>query len=316
MVTTTSWPGIGPGRAGDGMVGRQVVPPVGVAIEVVQQRGGFELRELVAREVERAPHRDRDLLVRTGEDLGLVVAIEALKDLVAAQLELGVHEALDVLASRKATMYDPAVVDAFFAMHAAEPGLLVGAPQTAPTPGTGQPAGTLASRSERSSLDLVTFFELGRTLGGRPEDARTGVALHARLRGHLPRGALVLYVYDSGSDAIVAAWEAGDAGFGALPGTRIPVGERLSGWVAATGEPVRNSDARLDLDEQARERSPFRSTLAVRLADGDRVLGVLAAYASEPNAFDDRHACLIEAAGAVLVAIGLDRVWSVRDLSA
>ena len=226
------------------------------------------------------------------------------------------REALDVLASRKATMYDPAVVDAFFAMHAAEPGLLVGAPQTAPTPGTGQPAGTLASRSERSSLDLVTFFELGRTLGGRPEDARTGVALHARLRGHLPRGALVLYVYDSGSDAIVAAWEAGDAGFGALPGTRIPVGERLSGWVAATGEPVRNSDARLDLDEQARERSPFRSTLAVRLADGDRVLGVLAAYASEPNAFDDRHACLIEAAGAVLVAIGLDRVWSVRDLSA
>ena len=226
------------------------------------------------------------------------------------------REALDVLASRKGSMYDPAVVDAFFAMHAAEPALAVSPPEPAPQAETGQAGSTLAPRGERSSRDLVTFFELGRTLGSPPEDARTGVALHARLRGYLPRGALVLYVYDSGSDAIVAAWDVGDTGFGALPGTRIPVGERLSGWVAATGESVRNSDARLDLEEQAREQSPFRSTVAVRLAHGDRVLGVLAAYSPEPNAFDEQHVRLIEAAGAVLVTIGLDRVWSVRDLSA
>ncbi len=181
-------------------------------------------------------------------------------------------------------------------------------------PSGGSPVAGPTADGDRSSRDLVTFFELGRTLRGTPEDARTGAALYAGLCAHLPRCALVLYTYDASSDAIVAAWEAGEGLFGVRPGTRIPVGERLSGWVAATGEPVRNSDARLDLEEAAREQSAFRSTLAVRLADGDRVLGVLSAYAPGADAFDEDHLRVIEGAAAVIVRLRLDRVSSASDL--
>ena len=58
-------------------------------------------------------------------------------------------------------------------------------------------------------------------------------------------------------DFLRAAYTAGDdtAGISVNP---IPLGDRLSGWVAATGQSVLNSDARLDLDDDARDRSPLR----------------------------------------------------------
>ena len=51
-----------------------------------------------------------------------------------------------------------------------------------------------------------------------------------------------------------------------------------------------NSDARLDLDEQARERSPFRSTLAVRIVPMAIACSACWPHTrAEPNAFDDRR---------------------------
>jgi len=78
--------------------------------------------------------------------------------------------------------------------------------------------------------------------------------------------------------------------------TRIPLGERLSGWVAATGQTAVNSDARLDLDENAREDSPLRSALAVPVMAKGRSVGVLSFYAREANAFDESHRRLMLAA--------------------
>ena len=73
-----------------------------------------------------------------------------------------------------------------------------------------------------------------------------------------------------------------------------------------------NSDARLDLDEAARERSPLRSALAVPMISNGQVVGVLCAYASQPDAFSEAHRRLLQAAAAALgsldrPSIGLSR---------
>ena len=111
----------------------------------------------------------------------------------------------------------------------------------------------------------------------------------------------MLYGYDHIDDSIVAMYQAGVERFPVCT-TRIPMGERLSGWVAATGQSVVNSDARLDLDEAARDQSGLRSALAVPVISNGRSAGVLSFYACEPNAFDDTHRRMIVAASLALAA--------------
>jgi hypothetical protein len=56
---------------------------------------------------------------------------------------------------------------------------------------------------------------------------------------------LVLFVPDSTFCDLVVASTWG-SGIGNLPQLRIPIGKRISGWVAATGQPVFDTDASLD----------------------------------------------------------------------
>ena len=194
--------------------------------------------------------------------------------------------ALQILAERKATMYDPRVVDAFFACHGMDavedpdPVPLVASElsQSAPSP----PSRCLA---RRSVVELEAFFHLGQALD-RARDGRAGRRDRGPTFRHTcpPRRWCSISTI-SARDAIAAAGEAGAIRSGLRAGTAIALGERLSGWVAATGQSVMNSDARLDLDEAERERSPLRSALAVPMMSNGRVVGVLCAYASQPDAF-------------------------------
>lgn len=209
-------------------------------------------------------------------------------------------DALQVLADRKATMYDPRVVDAFFAFHGVE---AVEAPGT-PEPDHAASASPVAADDAMpvtTSLELQTFFELGRALD-RPAAPQAIAIAWAHLEPHLPSATLVLYAYNAAADSIAVAGEAGAVPSGLGDDFAIPLGERLSGWVAATGESVMNSDARLDFDEAARPRAPFRSALAVPMLSENRIVGVLSAYAPRPDAFDEHHRGVMHAAAAVLVA--------------
>jgi putative nucleotidyltransferase with HDIG domain len=220
--------------------------------------------------------------------------------------------ALQILAERKATMYDPRVVEAFFACHGIEavddpdPVLALSSDHPPPSP----PAADEGSGAS-NVVELSAFFHLGQALH-RGRDGQAIDVVWTHLRPHLPATTLVLYTYDPARDAIAAAGEAGTIRSGIRGGTAIPLGERLSGWVAATGQSVMNSDARLDLDEAARERSPLRSALAVPMISNGHVVGVICAYASQPDAFSEAHRRLLQAAAAALVSldrpsIGLSR---------
>jgi putative nucleotidyltransferase with HDIG domain len=207
------------------------------------------------------------------------------------------RDAFQIVSDRRGKMYDPQVVDAFFAMHGDE---LVATSAQLPTLANTVPAslGPPLERADegREDLDLQTFFDLGRALSGVTSPSQLGEILWIHLRKHLPASAFVLYGYDGTNDTIVAVYSAGEGASG-IDATPIPLGDRLSGWVAATAQTVMNSDARLDLDEPAREHSSLRSALAVPITSYGRTAGVLSFYAEAPNAFDDAHRRLVEAAG-------------------
>jgi putative nucleotidyltransferase with HDIG domain len=209
------------------------------------------------------------------------------------------REALRILRDRRGTMYDPRVVDTFFTIHGS------GIDMAPVSPAAKQPHSALQAPLRKGGapyeIDLQTFFEFGRALGAPSSMSELGEIIWSQFKTRLPASTFVLYAYDQADDSIVAVYEAAVDGC-CVGTTRIPLGERLSGWVAAMGQTVVNSDARLDLDEAARGESPLRSALAVPVVANERTVGVISFYASAPNAFDDGNRRLAAAAALVLGA--------------
>jgi putative nucleotidyltransferase with HDIG domain len=200
-------------------------------------------------------------------------------------------EALKIVSDRRGTMYDPRVVDAFFTLHghtreAAAPALSTAA--AAPSP-------AIAERERYDDVALGVVYELTGALGAVGSSKQLGEVVWAHLGPQVPASTFAMYAYDAANDAIVAAYTAGNER-SSVTIAPIPLGERLSGWVAATSQSVMNSDARLDLDEPAREHSGLRSALAVPIVVNGRVAAVVSLYAEAPNAFNDVQKHLVEAA--------------------
>jgi GAF domain-containing protein len=148
---------------------------------------------------------------------------------------------------------------------------------------------------------LEAFCALGRALAAPiASPTHVGDSVWTHLRPHVPASACVLFVYDRDEDALVPAYRAGETVVAAR--TRIALGDRLSGWVAATRRPIVNSDARLDLDADVRDETALRCALSVPVGDDAELLGVLAFYARGEAAFDARHQRLAEAAAHAIVA--------------
>jgi putative nucleotidyltransferase with HDIG domain len=206
-------------------------------------------------------------------------------------------EALQILSDRRGTMYDPRVVDAFLSLHGISTA-------SAPRPARERPSALqapLRTGDDHCELDLQMFFEFGKAIGTPTSMSELGEIVWGLFKTRLPASTFVFYGYDHTDDSIVAVYEAGVERC-PVHTTRIALGERLSGWVAATGQSVVNSDARLDLDEAARDESPLRSALAVPVISDGRSAGVLSFYACEANAFDDTHRRLVAAACPVVAS--------------
>jgi len=214
--------------------------------------------------------------------------------------------ALQLLADRRGTMYDPKVVDAFLALQAA--GLNEEAPATrAPVADPhATPVVETPVEADAGPRDLGAFYRLGRELAMPGGASEIGQAIWASLRTELGAAACVLFVYDESVDALAPVFRGGADVVAA--DARVVLGDRLSGWVAATRTPIVNSDARLDADPDVREVSALQSALAVPIAHGEHLGGVLAFYSDRQAAFTSTHQRMAEAV-ALLVA---ERVCAAR----
>src|SRR5262245_2233722 len=205
--------------------------------------------------------------------------------------------ALQVLTDRRGTMYDPRVVDGFLELHKAG---LNEVPPATRAPVADPHAAPVETRpaDDATTHDLAAFYSLGRELAEPRRASEIGSAIWKSLQKELGAAACVLFIYDESCDALAPVFSAGADTV--CPTTRISLGERLSGWGAATRTPIINSDARLDLDPAIRDDSALQSALAVPVGNGEHIGGVLAFYSEQQGAFTAAHQRMAEATAALI----------------
>jgi signal transduction protein with GAF and PtsI domain len=142
---------------------------------------------------------------------------------------------------------------------------------------------------------MLTLFDLARSLTATMgvQDATDLIAKH--LRRLIPSSTCAFFIYDEEADELVAAQTSGEHA-SLIKGLRIAIGQRLSGWVAANRQTIRNSDPVLDLGESARAMTPRpRSCLSTPLLAGSQLVGVLSLYSSNKDAYSEEHERIAEA---------------------
>jgi len=145
-------------------------------------------------------------------------------------------------------------------------------------------ASIVAARQEARTL-LEFSKELGRSLSLY----ETLSLVAARLRKLVPCDAVAIYLVRC--DKLVPEYVTGDD-FRVFSSLQIPIGEGLSGWVAQNRKPILNGNPSVEPNylSEGHPGSCTSSALALPLMrGGDEVLGVLAMYKQEADAFSSDH---------------------------
>ena len=226
-------------------------------------------------------------------------------------------------------MYDPLVVDTFARVYtqiipqstAADdiPSLMAITEASSNSTSLPLPSRRL-DEIAASTEEMLTLFDLARGLTSLMSLQDVGDVIAKHLRRLVPCSLCVFFVYDMDFDELVATHASGDNA-SLVSGLRIGLGQRLSGWVAANRQSIRNSDPVLDLGEAARAISPRpRSCLSTPLLIDKELVGVLTLYSTSRNAFNDEHQRVIEVVARQVSPIlkqatesGKNRASSLRD---
>jgi diguanylate cyclase (GGDEF)-like protein/putative nucleotidyltransferase with HDIG domain len=157
------------------------------------------------------------------------------------------------------------------------------APSNAPVGDANFLSSIAAARQEAQSL-----FELSQNLGASLSLGETLSVFSVKLKPMVPYDAIAIYIRRD--DELVPEYVNGD-NYRLFASLRIPVGDGLSGWVAQNKKPIVNGNPSVEpgyMNDPAKF-STLRSALAVPLEGVDGVIGVLALYRAERDAFTSDH---------------------------
>jgi GAF domain-containing protein len=212
--------------------------------------------------------------------------------------------ALGILRERSGKMYDPAVVDMFIKVFRDIP---VASHQAAETTEVMQRIAqskhealaavveaAAAPSTFAASSNLLACDSLARVAGGEGSLADVLALSSNRVNDILPEATGAWFVPDQSRDQLVVADAFGPAAT-TLAGFSVDVGDRLTGWVAASRQPILNSDASLDLAGRQEGYEPRLLTcMSVPLMAGETLVGVLSLYSGEAEGFNDDRGRLIQ----------------------
>jgi putative nucleotidyltransferase with HDIG domain len=209
--------------------------------------------------------------------------------------------ALQILRERSGSMYDPRVVSTFIEVYQS----------IAVAPGVGaghdvlqrihqsrneidEPREPVADVAGAASSNLLAFVSLARAFTSEARVADV-LALGSTLLADLMPGSTgAWFLPDPAQDRLVVAEAFGPAA-AALRATSVPVGERLTGWVAARRQPIINSDATLDLGARVDVVTPpLTRCISLPLMVGEELVAVLTLYTAAPDGFTADHGRLVQ----------------------
>lgn len=235
--------------------------------------------------------------------LSVVDCFDALTSDRPYRPRLSDRDALGILLNRRGSMYDPLAVDAFLRLHTESPGDPVSTQAAATALQPHRPGGAAAAdyaalapleNIAGSSEETLTILTLSRELSASTDIHRTADIVSSHLRRLIPCSLTILYLYNGDQDELFAVRCSGDDA-DLVSRIRIPLGERLSGWVGANRMTIRNSDPILDFGESVKGLNPRpRSCMSTPVMAADRLIGVLSLYSPARDAFSDEHQRVFE----------------------
>ena len=133
-----------------------------------------------------------------------------------------------------------------------------------------------------------TLFELSQDLGNSLSLDETLSLVAMRLRKLVPYDSIVAFIQKG--DLLVPEFVSGD-NFRLLSSLKIPVGTGLCGWVAQNSIPIINGNPAVEYGfaHNPKMTSVLRSALAVPLEGVTGLVGVLALYQDDADAFTSDH---------------------------
>jgi diguanylate cyclase (GGDEF)-like protein/putative nucleotidyltransferase with HDIG domain len=133
-----------------------------------------------------------------------------------------------------------------------------------------------------------TLFELSQDLGNSLSLDETLSLVSVRLRKLVPYDSFVAFVRKG--NLLVPEFVSGD-NFRLLSSLEIPVGEGLCGWVARNAKPIINGNPAVEpgYSSGLKKITELRSALVVPLEAISGLVGVLALYQTEADAFTSDH---------------------------
>ncbi len=201
--------------------------------------------------------------------------------------------ALQILRERSGCMYDPRVVATFIEIYRSIPiarGDVVAGHEVLQRIHQSRleidaPREPLADAAGAASANLLAFVSLARAAAGEAGVADVLALGSALLADVMPGSTGGWFLPDAAHDRLVVAAAFGP-GAAALRGTSVPVGERLTGWVAVRRQPIVNSEATLDLGARVDAVTPPLSRcMSLPLMAGDTLVAVLTLYTAAPEGF-------------------------------
>jgi diguanylate cyclase (GGDEF)-like protein/putative nucleotidyltransferase with HDIG domain len=245
--------------------------------------------------------------------LSAVDCLDALASDRQYRRALPLDEAMDKIVSQAGTSFDPRVVEILrkryvelekLAHEKGPPTLMKLSTGVKVQRGTAPAAGfaesvTSANPAPVESRDYLSsiaaarqeaqmLFELSHDLGTSLSLDDTLSMLSVRLKRLVPHDSMAVYI--KREEHLVPEYVSGD-NFRLFSSLKIPLGQGLSGWVAQNNKPIVNGNPSVEpgyLNDPTKY-STLRSALAVPLAGVAEVVGTLALYRSNPDAFTQDH---------------------------
>ena len=205
-------------------------------------------------------------------------------------------EALAIIRARRATFYDPAVVDTFervcrdIGPMPVKPQLQKAIQQisrAAASPVLIPVAAPVATSAADGPDSLHALANLARIVSGRPTATDVSSMIWSHVRHVVPNASCAFFLNEPATDSVKVKFVAGDAS-SALQGLEMKLGDRLTGWVAANQQAMINSEAKLDLGPEAAFVG-LNYCLSLPLVSDGQLAGVLSLYAADPFRDEQTH---------------------------
>ncbi len=170
------------------------------------------------------------------------------------------------------------------------------------------PMATIAAASQEAQMLYELTQDLGSSLSLQEALAFVGV----RLKRLIPYETLVVYIRRD--ERLTPEYVCGE-NLRLFTSLEIPVGQGLSGWVAENNKAILNGNPSVDAGylNDPTKYSTLRSALAVPLEGVNSVLGVLALYRAERDAFSRENLRILQAISSK-VALAVENALSQRLL--